>query len=167
MSAPYHNVEEKLEDAMAAVLLSQTGGTLHGNLISGGSLDGFSIFKGFSLEDMEFPAVVVAALQSRPHETRIAVATGNQDVTLSVRVIGHKGDATTTRAAHAQAVAAVRDVLYYDDQDNPGSGLKTLLNSAGVADLTVIRTFPGACTRGVVGGMIQTEAILEVWAMPS
>jgi len=162
-----HFIEEKCEDAIAAIIVAQTSGTLTGTAIAGGSLDGFNIYKGFSLEDMAFPCVIVAAVSARPNELRVDAATGNQLVTVRVEVCGHKGDATTSRTAHASAAGAVRDVLYMDDDTDIGTGLKVLMNAAGVSDFTVMRTFPGASNRGVRGGLIVTETSVEVKCFPS
>lgn len=163
----YHFIEEKVEDALASVLVSESGGSLSGNAITGGSLDGFYLYKGFSLDEMNFPAVIVAATASRPNEPRIGAASGNQIVTVRVAVMGHRGDASTTRSGHATASGAVRDILYTDDSVSTGTGLAVLLNAAGVSSLTVMRTFPGASTRGVQGGMIVTETSVEVKCYPN
>lgn len=163
----FHFIEEKVEDALASVIISQTGGALSGNSISGGSLDGFFLYKGFSLEEMDFPALLVTAVSTRPNEPRIDAASGNQMVTVRVQVMGHKGDATTTRSAHAAVAGAVRDVLYIDDDVELGTGLSVLMNAAGVADLTVMKTFPSASTRGVQGGLIVTETSVDVKCYPN
>jgi len=163
----FHFIEEKVEDALASVILSQTGGNLSGTLIVGGSLDGFNLYKGFSLEDMDFPAVTVSAVSARPNEPRLDAASGNQLVTVRVQVMGNKGDATTTRSAHASAAGAVRDVLYIDDDTQTGTGLAVAMNAVGVDSFTVMRTFPGASTRGVQGGMIVTETSVDVKCYPN
>lgn len=163
----YHYTEEKIEDALASVIVSETGGALSDNAITGGSLDGFYLYKGFSLDEMNFPALIVSAVSTRPNEPRIDAASGNQVVTVRVAVMGHYGDPSTTRSGHAAASGAVRDILYTDDSVTTGTGLAVLLNAAGVSNLTVMRTFPGASTRGVQGGMIVTETSVDIKCYPN
>ena len=153
-----HFIEEKVEDAFQSALLTENGGTLTGVDISGGTFDGFKIFKGFSLQDIEPPFIAVICAQSGPEDKPAAEFTGNQACTLTIGVYGHKGD--TTRAAHAAIVGAVRDFMY-------ASNAVALLNAAGVTEFTVLYVRPLQATREVQFGMLKTTQQLRILCRPS
>ena len=146
MGAPYHSADEKIEDAVAAVLASELATT------------GLTVGLGMEAVDVAFPFCGIVCAKSEPHERSIETPTGNVDceVVVSVMTDLHQ----TTRAQHAAYVAAVRDVLY-------ASNLTELLNAAGVADLTVYRSFPGQTTRAIDQDARRTDCTLLVWCAPS
>lgn len=158
MSAPWHLIEEKVEDAFQSALFTEYGGTVSDNLISGGDFDGFYIYKGMSLAELNLPRLEIMATSSEPSEPEIETPTGNQDVMLTVSVHGHKNEAT--RAGHSFYAAKLKDFCY-------ASNLKDLLNAAAVTDLTVFRTFPQRTERRVDEDHLTTETQLKIKAMPS
>lgn len=162
-----HFIEEKLEDAFAAALLTEHGGTLvqlgdmpvtDGGTISGGALDGFNLYKGFSLGGVEPPFISTICARSGPEDKPPAAFTGNQACELDIGVLGHKGD--TTRTAHASNVGHVRDLMY-------ASNLVDLMNAAGVAALTVLFARPGPAVRDTQFGMLKTSQKLRILCRPS
>lgn len=159
MSAPWHLIEEKVEDAFAAALLTEYSGTVAADgLISGGDLAGWYLYKGNSLLEMVPPRITIVASQSEPSEKDVATASGNQDVTLEIEVHGHKNE--DTRAAHSAMAARVKDFCY-------ASNLVTLLNDAAITDLTVRFTFPQRTQRSVQDDYLVTATELKVKALPS
>jgi len=159
MAAPYHLIEEKLEDAFAAALLTEYTGTVDAaGLISGGDLAGFYLFKGFSLLDIVPPYISIVCDESRPSEDGLAEATGNQLVQLRAKVCGHRGD--TTRASHSAIAGKIKDFIY-------ASNLEALLNAEAVTDLTVTRTYPQATTRRIEDAQLCTETTVAIKAQPS
>lgn len=154
----YIRIRRKVEDAFSAALLTESGGTLTDNLISGGTLDGFRVFKGMSLDEFTPPAIDIVCAQSRPHDSPTGQFTGNKECTLEVTVYGHKDD--TTRDLHATAVAQVEDLM-------SASNLVALLNAEGVADFTAQYARPISETEGTKYGMMGTTLVLRVVCRPS
>lgn len=159
MAAPWHLIEEKLEDAFASALLTEYGGTVDGDgLVFGGDFDGWHLFKGFGLQEIVPPYVCVKAVASEPSEPQLETPTGNQQVTLAVSVHGHKNE--DTRASHSAMAARVKDFCY-------ASNLVALLTAEAVTDLTIRRTFPGRTERTVEDDYLVTSTELIVKAYPS
>lgn len=158
MSAPWHMIEEKVEDAFQSALITEYGGAISDNLITGGGFDGFYIYKGMSLVELNLPRLEIMATSSEPSEPEIETPTGNQDVMLAVSVHGHKNEAT--RAGHSAYAAKLKDFCY-------ASNLVTLLNDEAITDLTVFRTFPQRTERRVDEDHLTTETTVKIKAMPS
>ena len=159
MAAPWHMIEEKIEDAFAAALLTEYGGSADAaGLITGGDLDGLRLLVGFSLDDIQPPYISIIADESEPSEVGLAEATGNQNVKVRLKVCGHRGEAT--RAGHSALAAKMKDFAY-------ASNLETLLNDAAITDLTVTRTYPQNTQRTIEEAMLCTETIISVKAKPS
>lgn len=159
MAAPWHLIEEKLEDAFAAALLTEYGGTVDSaGLVSGGSLAGWYLFKGFSLLEIVPPYICVKAVSSEPSEPNVETPTGNQTVQLMVSVHGQKNE--DTRSAHSAMAARVKDFCY-------ASNLVALLTAETISDLTIRRTFPGMTERTVEDDYLVTSTELRVLAYPS
>lgn len=154
----YHQCEEKVEDAFAAALLTEYGGTLTGVAISGGALDGHNIYKGFSIADVAPPMITVICSGCTTREGRGSEGIGNLLCTLQVTVAHHRAD--TTRAAHAETVAVVRDFAY-------ASNLVALMNAEGVAEFVAQRAYCAGSTRQVQDGMIATTVAVEIMCRPS
>lgn len=154
----YIRIRRNVEDAFASALLTEAAGTLSGNAISGGTLDGFNIYKGHGLEDFAPPAVTVVCDRSGPHDAPAAAYTGNKDCTLTVTVYGHMGD--STRDGHASAVAQVEDLM-------SASNLVALLNDEGVADFTAVYARPMSEQESTKNGMMATALVLRVICRPS
>ena len=159
MSAPWHLIEEKVEDAFVTALLTEYGGTVDSaGLVTGGDLAAWYLFKGFSLSEIVPPYISVVASNSEPSEKDVATASGNQDVTLTIEVAGHKNE--DTRAAHSAMSAKIKDFCY-------ASNLVTLLTDAAITDLTVRFTFPQRTERRIQDDYLVTATELKVKALPS
>ena len=160
MSAPWHLIEEKAEDAVMSALLTEYGGTRSSTsgLISGGSFDGCYMFKGFDLMDIQLPFIGIVCDESEPAESALATPTGNQRVKVTLSFRSQHNDAT--RAAHSANAARIRDFCY-------ASNLVTLLNAEGVTDFTATYTYPDKATRGVDDGQMVTSIDLMISCKPS
>ena len=100
MSAPWHLIEEKLEDAMQTALLTEYGGSIDtAGYVTGGSLDGWYIFKGFILYEVVPPFISIVCTSSEPSEPNVETASGNQTVMMTLDVRGHKNEDTRDGAA--------------------------------------------------------------------
>lgn len=159
MSAPWHLIEEKVENAFAAALLTEYAGSVDGvGLVTGGDLDGWHLFKGFSLQEIVPPFIQVIATGSEPTEPDVETASGNQTVTLEIEVHGQKNEAT--RDTHSAMAARVKDFCY-------ASNLVALMTAEAIPDLTVMRTFPQKTQRSVGDDYLITTTELRVKALPS
>lgn len=160
MAAPWHLIEEKVEDAFAAALLTEYGGTVApSGLVTGGDFDGYRLLVGFGLDEIVPPYISIIADESEPAESALAIPTGNQNVMVKLRVCSHFGDGAT-RSAHSAIAAKVKDFAYADN-------LAALLVAAGVTDFSVDYTFPQQTRRTVEDSMICTETTVRVRARPS
>ena len=159
MSAPYHLIEEKLEDAIKAAILAEYGGTADAaGLVTGGDLAGFTLLTGFCLDEINPPIIAIVADQSEPTEGTLYLATGNQTVTVRLMVVGHFGE--STRAGHSAAAARLKDFAY-------ASNIVALLNASAIADLTVTWAFPAGTVRDTDAGTLRTTTTLTIKARPS
>lgn len=95
MSAPYHNAEERVEDAIKAYLAA--------NLPT--PTKSLSIKVGFDFNEAEPPFISVAC----PSSIEYPPDTGNLEVTCVVSVAS---TASTSRADHAAHVARVMDLIF-------------------------------------------------------
>jgi hypothetical protein len=107
MSAPYHNIEERVEDTIKAYL----SGALTG------ATDALPIKVAFDFDETEGPYISVAV----PKVDEYPADSGGYAVDVIVAIVTSK---TITRSAHAEHVAKVCDLIFEQN-------LITYLNTAG------------------------------------
>jgi len=143
MAAPYHLIESKVEDAIAAQIADQKSA----------GLTGVTTFKGLSGSDITVPALLVVADEAEP-ELIGETVTGNWRVTVRVTVLSHATD--TTRAAHEGFVGQIRDLLVGEHL----TFVSTLNTLAPVTDFTAVTWEPGLATRDVTDdGLYRSDQI--------
>ena len=144
-----HSIEEKLEDALVAVITAEAGVDLSSVTIN-------SAFD--TSEDLALPLISVAVEKAEVAEPDVETMTGNYICT--VRVSLWTDLHASTRAQHATLAAAVRDVLF-------ASNMIALLNAAGVADFTAIQASVRSFERTIDQNARRTDSIMEVYCFPS
>ena len=128
MAAPWHNIEEKAEDAVTAYLETEA------------TLTGLTVFKGFSGSNVTVPSLEVFAESAIPEVWADDSLSGNWDVEITTRIRSNLS--ATTRAAHAGFVAQVRDVLMQN-----GSAVVAGIETKATADFTAQIWTPGEAVR--------------------
>ena len=128
MAAPWHNIEEKAEDAVVAYIASEA------------TLTGLTVFKGFSGSNVTVPSLEVFAESAIPEVFGGDDLTGNWEVEIITRIRTNMD--STTRAAHAGFVAQVRDVLMQN-----GSAVVAGIETKGASDFTAQIWTPGEAVR--------------------
>lgn len=129
MSAPYHLIEEKAEDALLYVI----------NANKSTNLNGVQILKGFEVTDEALPQLRIEAYQSEPADPDCAIDTANWLVAVRCIVKSHY---STTRTTHSAYVGRVRDIIFLDD-------MVAELNGASITDFHCDDFIIGRCTRDV------------------
>lgn len=122
-----HYPEERIEDAVAAVLQAEC------------DLGSAVVVKGFDAADIVFPCVSVVCARSRPRDYGNVNPLTNYEHQVDVSV--WSDPAQTTRTAHAELCSAVRAVLYADN-------IVALVNVVAV-ELTAYQCEPGDVERSV------------------
>ena len=126
MSAPYHNAEERVEDAVKAYLAA--------NLAV--ATKALPIEVGFNFDEADPPFLSVACPRSQEYPPD----TGNLEVSCVVSVAS---TASTTRATHAAHVANTLDLLF-------DAGALGYLNALTGVGLVFQLQTKGTCERKVV-----------------
>ena len=155
MAAPYHLIESKIEDALAAAIATV------------GTLTALTVYKGNQGEEITLPALLLYVETSEPEIVSGDVGpvglggtvTGNWLCSLMAVVVTSSDD--KTRAQHEAYVAELRDILVGT------ANLHTLMNNESITDLTVHQWLPGECRRLVDEGQRRTEQDGTVYAQPS
>lgn len=134
MSAPYHHIKRKVEDAFASAI---AGG-------AGDSLIGRATIKGFSLGSLTGDRVHIESIKAEPEliggdgDGIGGYVTGNWMVDVSISIVTvAMSEHGYDRDSHAQACGAVEDVLLASD-------IVARLTGADVDDLAVMAWRPGA-----------------------
>lgn len=148
MAAPYHLIESKLEDAMAAMLAT----AIPANIAD------LTVYKGYAGGEITIPALLLTIESAEPEVVGEDI-TGNWTCEFTATVVTSSDD--TTRAIHEGYAAEIRDVLVGT------SGLVALLNAEAITDLTVYRWVPGECRRLVDDDKRRTEQDGMIYAAAS
>lgn len=141
MSAPYHNVEEKLENAIAAYLAANLP-TYGASLPT--ALKNCTFKKGMDFDETEPPFVSVACPSM---EAAVPESPGSYAALVIVAIITTK---STSRDDHSAFVGRVTDLLY----DGPAL---TAINTAATG-ISVSQLIPtNKARRSVIDSMRKTE----------
>lgn len=162
MSAPYWNLRAKVQDAVAAYLLTDAERFCtpeqwpdNPTLVP--------VRKGFSSDMIEaYPMVCVIADKSSRYLPEVVSQNDNTrlvNVKVSIRTAADEVIDSTAEAFHADLVARVYDLLNATD-------LVTQLNAAGVADLTVQQVDLGDESQATFDSNMDSTQELAVVAMP-
>lgn len=124
-----HDVEERIEDALYAVIVAECAPVL----------SGVAVVKAFDAQDVAFPCVSIVVPSSKPRDMGSVNPLTNYDCTVEVAVWTDL--VRTTRAEHAAIVASVREVVYADN-------IVTLLNDTAPG-VTVLHCEPTGADRDI------------------
>jgi hypothetical protein len=142
----YHNILDKLADAVEGVI----------NAFDGSALTGVTVFKGASMTALTAPRIEI--LCEAEAEQIGATITGNYNATVRVRVIANQAD--STRPALSGYVAAVGDALFRDDFPAQVENL-----SPAITNFTMDEWWPRRVAESIDGGefIVEFECAAHCW----
>jgi len=144
---PYHNIAEKIENVIEAVLISQHETELAGVLI----------LKGFCGTIETCPRIEII-VSGGEFERIGSTQTGNLTAHVDVAYVSHIQD--TTREVNARLSAIVEDILMRDD-------ILELMNLQSVNDFQAAKFYPETFARETDGMQMRTVTTCFVYAKPS
>jgi hypothetical protein len=148
MSAFYHSINFKVEDAFEGLIKA----------LRGSELANVTFYKGGSSEDVVCDRIEITC--DADAEIIGSTVTGNFTCQVSVSVITNPGD--NTRAEHQKRVAVVGDILFRDDVIAQIAAL-----NPAVADFTAQQWLPSRVSGSPVGGEYATTFTGELRCWPS